>query len=157
MVGGRVKDSKIRVGTGCSGTDLVMYVLATLLRCWPVSYGLEVGIEHCFACESVEYKRRFIEDHFAPSHIFTDVTTLHTGFSTCSKTGKESVEVPEVDPFVAGFERDQFSTLNNDRFETPGCLTRGDGKSGSTGKAVIRFVERFRPSLVVLENVRNLK
>ena len=134
LVGSRFQGGKVRVGTACSGTEVLVYFLTVFLRFWSVSYGLEIGVEHCFACEAVPHKRLFIDDHFSPKLIFTDVTTLHTGFATCGKSGKTGVEIPQVDFFAAGFECDQFSALNNDRSDTPGCLTRGDGKSGSTGR-----------------------
>jgi len=47
---------KLRVGTACSGTDLVIRALSLLLEHWQGMFGLTFRLLHEFACEIKEPK-----------------------------------------------------------------------------------------------------
>lgn len=60
------------------------------------------------------------------------------------------MEIPsELDILVAGFVCKDLSRLNNYNKHID-----DDGESGDTWRAVYAYVERFRPSIVLLENVK---
>ena len=64
------------VGTGCSGTDIWVGCVHALVQVWKDMFGLSFRVMHRIACESVEYKRTFIVEHWSPEHLFPDLLQL---------------------------------------------------------------------------------
>ena len=58
--------------------------------------------------------------------------------------------------FIAGFVCKSVSTENNDRGNNRTCIADATGLTGRTFDGVRRYVERFRPKLVICENVMGL-
>ena len=150
-------DGVLQVGTGCSGTDLILTVLNSLSDYWKQVWDLKLQVEHTFSVEKEEFKQKFILQHHSPSALFSDITTLTDGPQVNLISGEE-IDVPTVTLWVSGFECDNFSGLSSDfrSGSTVGCVSDNTGKSGRTATGCLKYIVKARPPLVILENVKNL-
>lgn len=142
------KGRALRVATMCSGTESPLLALNLISRAVEAKWGIRMGIEHVFSCEIEPYKQAYIERNFAPPLLFRDVTELgnpqaHTAYGAL-------VDVPgDVDLLVAGTSCVDYSNLNNSKKGI-----HDGGESGRTFKGMLKWVERNKPSIVILENVK---
>ena len=139
-----------RVGTACSGTDSVVKVLEHLGRSsgWTFT--------HAFSCECDEAKQEWVQENFPEAPlIFPDICELHTGRALNIVT-REVSDIPAVDVFVAGFVCKSVSTENAYRGSYSQCIAGARGPTGETFAGVLGYVRRFRPKLVICENVSGL-
>lgn len=142
----------LRVGTVCSGTDSPVAVLRRLSQV----LGGRLAVEHTFSCEFDPRKRAWITDNFPSLKLlFGDVNELRTG-KAMNYVTNESVAVPAVDILIAGFVCKSVSTENNEREKYSDCINEACGKTGETFDGTMAYVRKFRPRLVVCENVRGL-
>lgn len=142
----------LRVGSMCSGTDspiVVMKKLATALK-------NKLRVEHTFSCEFDPRKREWIKENFPELKLlFGDVNELKSGQATNWLT-EELVKVPKVDVVIAGFVCKSVSSENNEREQFANCIEEACGKTGETFDGVIGYVNKYKPSIVICENVRGL-
>ena len=96
-----------------------------------------------------ETKQAWIRDNF-PSlpALFSDVALLGTGEAVNELTGRTEA-VPAVDLFIAGCVCTPAPTENNDRGNNGARNADATGLSGNTFDGIRRYVERFRPKLVI--------
>lgn len=141
----------LRVGTMCSGTDSPVAVLNGLAH----ALG-NLSVEHTFSCEFDAKKRQWITENFPQLPLlFGDVMELKKGKAMNYITG-ETAEVPQVDVVIAGFVCKSVSTENNDREKFKNCIKEASGKTGETFDGVMGYVAKFKPSIVICENVKGL-
>ena len=143
----------LRVGTMCSGTDSPVVVFDSLAKAVPGLF-----FAHIFSCEFDERKQLWIKDNFPKlEYLFGDVNELsnRSGKAMNHITGKK-VTVPAVDIVVAGFVCKSVSTENNERSRYANCIREGIGKTGETFDGVMAYVRKFRPAMVICENVKGL-
>jgi site-specific DNA-cytosine methylase len=142
----------LKVGTMCSGTDSPVAVLKGLAK----ALGGKFPIEHTFSCEFDGKKREWIKDNF-PSlkMLFGDVLDLRTGTAFNYITNQDT-SVPKVDIVIAGFVCKSVSSENNDREKFANCIKEAIGKTGETFDGVMGYVTKYRPRIVVCENVTGL-
>ena len=147
-------DGRLSVGTACSGTDVLIHVLADwLVPWWNKTFGLSIEVDHAFSCEVVEWKASWILAHFKPRYLFSDL------FDLAKDTARDLISnglapVPSVSCFACGVECDTLSQLNNHR--DPDCVSTGTGKTGTTAVACFQYLRRHRPQFFFVENVRTL-
>ncbi|PWZ01188.1 hypothetical protein BCV70DRAFT_159503 [Testicularia cyperi] len=139
----------LRVATMCSGTESPLLALELMCRAIREQHGIRIQVQHVFSCEIEPFKQAYIERNFSPPILFRDVTELggrraHTAYGAL-------VDVPgDVDLLVAGTSCVDYSHLNNNKKG----LNDG-GESGRTFRGMLEWVMRHKPTLVVLENVKN--
>ena len=144
-----LKDRPLRVATMCSGTESPLLALELMCRAILEKHGIRIKIEHVFSCEIEPFKQAYIERNFSPPILFRDVTELggkraHTAYGAL-------VDVPgDVDILIAGTSCVDYSHLNNSKKG----LNDG-GESGRTFRGMLEWVRRHKPTLVILENVKN--
>ncbi|SPO28811.1 uncharacterized protein UTRI_05124_B [Ustilago trichophora] len=144
-----LKDRPLRVATMCSGTESPLLALELMCRAIHEKHGIRIKIEHVFSCEIEPFKQAYIERNFSPPILFRDVTELggkkaHTAYGAL-------VDVPgDVDILIAGTSCVDYSHLNNSKKG----LNDG-GESGRTFRGMLEWVMRHKPTLVILENVKN--
>ena len=139
-----------RVGTACSGTDSVVKVLEHLGR----SSGWH--FEHTFSCERDDAKQTWLQENFPQlALIFDDICDLQSG-RAFNVVAHEEADVPVVDVFVAGFVCKSVSTENIPRGDYGKCIDDGAGQTGESFQGVLGYARRFRPKLVICENVAGL-
>ncbi|PWN54267.1 hypothetical protein IE53DRAFT_258648 [Violaceomyces palustris] len=142
-------DRPLRVATMCSGTESPLLALELMARAMKDKFGIRIKIEHVFSCEIEPFKQAYIERNFSPPILFRDVTELggdqaHTAYGAL-------VDVPgNVDLLVAGTSCVDYSHLNNKKKG----LNDG-GESGRTFRGMLQWVQKHKPALVILENVKN--
>lgn len=109
-----------------------------------------LSIKHHFSAEIEVIKQGYIERNFQPDILFRDVRDfLRQDATTATTAYGAEVPIPTgLDILVAGFVCKDLSRMNNN-----GKDLDSDGESGDTWRAVRTYAERFRPSIVLLENV----
>ncbi|KAI4715878.1 hypothetical protein E4T48_07929 [Aureobasidium sp. EXF-10727] len=141
----------LRVATMCSGTESPLLAWDMISECIQKrGGGLELNYEHVFSAEIVPFKQAYIERNFRPPIIFRDITEI-----TSSTDGKAAtaygaqVDIPgNVDMVIAGTACVDFSNLNNHQKSL-----EERGESGDTFAAVLAYAQKYRPTMLVLENV----
>lgn len=140
----------LRIATVCSGTDapvLALQLIISALSERAVGGKGDIAMEHVFSCESVAFKRNFIEATTKPPLLFTDVTELATGRAQCHD-GVERAVPEDFNVLIAGTECVDFSNLTT----TPKGLKDG-GRSAVTFWSTLDLAKAHKPPIVVLENV----
>ena len=87
--------------------------------------------------------------------IFDDICDLQSG-RAFNVVAHEETDVPVVDVFVAGFVCKSVSTENTQRGDYGECIDDGTGQTGESFQGVLGYARRFRPKLVICENVAGL-
>ena len=98
------------IGSACSGSDVTNHALQCLIDEWSTMFGIVLKVRHVFSCEIVDWKRDFLEEHWSPEHMFTDVSFL--GKETTQDADGDMQYVPWCHVFHFGFECDSVSGLN---------------------------------------------
>lgn len=145
----------LTVGTGCSGSDVVILVLEKLGKFWDEMLGVRLRFRHVFSIESVAWKREWITSHFQPELVFDDITAIDGSESLHGTLSGELRPLPACDMFFCGIECDTISALNA-RSDLGGCIQGQRGKTGQTAKGCFDYIEKRRPLIWVVENVRSL-
>ncbi|EEQ31869.1 DNA repair protein rad8 [Microsporum canis CBS 113480] len=138
---------ELRVATMCSGTESPLLALEMIQNSLRQLVGKTFRLHHLFSAEIDAFKQSYIQRNFAPEIIFRDVNELVADEAT---TAFGSVRKVPTDPdlLVVGFSCVDFSALNFYR-----KTLEEMGESGHTFYGVLRYMQRCRPALVVLENV----
>ncbi len=144
----------VSVGTGCSGSDVVILVLQTLSKQWKTHFGVDVQFHHSFSTESQPWKRQWIITHFQPEFVFADITAFAHSTSLHDVKSNQLQCVPPVDLWICGIECDSISRLSN--FPLKGCVAAARGRTGETAAGCFAYIRRYRPALFIVENVKNL-
>ena len=144
----------LTVGTGCSGSEVIMLVLSKLADVWRSTFGISITFRHLFSIESVHWKRQWIMKHFRPELLFTDITCVHGSDSLHDAISGELKPLPACHFFFCGIECDSISGLNGQA--DPGYIQAGHGKSGETASGCFEYIRKRRPLLWMVENVRAL-
>ena len=113
-----------------------------------------INFEHEFSAEIEVFKQAYIERNFQPKILFRDVRDfLLPDAQTATTAYGAEVEIPaQIDILIAGFVCKDLSRLNN-----KGRSLDSGGESGDTWLAVYTYADRFRPGVVLLENVKATK
>ena len=147
----------LSVATGCSGSEVLFHVLDLLVNFWQAMWGITFRVRHLFATEIVEWKQRWICSHWQPEAVFADIEAFRSESSVCLDVlTNKLIPVPQADLWVCGFECDSASGLNHRSAENRGCVARASGKTGSTAQGCMAYIRRWRPSVFILENVKNI-
>ncbi|KAJ5171903.1 hypothetical protein N7492_004496 [Penicillium capsulatum] len=135
----------LRVATVCSGTESPVLALEMIQK---LDQTKSFRVSHKFSCEIVASKQAYIQRNFEPPYLFRDCTELGNEMAQTAYGAK--VRVPGgLDVLIAGTACVDFSNLN---------VRKGDQKEGgesmTTFDGLVRYVDRCRPTILVLENVR---
>ncbi|KAL8691849.1 MAG: hypothetical protein Q9218_003010 [Villophora microphyllina] len=130
----------LKLVTLCSGTEAPMLALQYILDAL-VMRGIQIHLEHMFSVEIVQYKQAYIEANFHPKILFKDVRDV-------AKKEKAQTVPGDADMVIAGFSCVDASNLNKNKKPLAAI-----GESGDTLRAVLLYAKRFRPRLILLENV----
>jgi site-specific DNA-cytosine methylase len=137
---------KIRVATMCSGTESPLLALTKISYSLSKS-GVRLEVDHAFSCEIEPFKQAYIDRNFAPKLLFRDIRELGDDQAATAYGALETVPL-DVDLLVAGTSCVDYSPLKT---EKKGIEEQGE--SGQTFRGMMAWVERSKPSLVLLENV----
>jgi site-specific DNA-cytosine methylase len=144
----------IRVATMCSGTESPLLALDEISKALVATGRTPMQIQQEFSAEIEVFKQGYIERNFAPKRLFRDVRDFIRESATTAVTayGAE-LDIPtDVDILIAGSVYKDLSRLN-----TRGKTLDDGGESGDTFQGMYAYTDRFRPSIVLLENVKNEK
>ena len=140
-------DRPLRVATMCSGTESPLLALGMISKSLKEHHDVPLDIDHVFSCEIEPFKQGYIERNFAPPILFRDIREL--GDERAHTAWGALVDVPgNVDILIAGTSCVDYSNLNNEKKELD-----AQGESGQTFRGMMRWIDRFQPPLIILENV----
>ena len=109
-----------------------------------------IRCEHIFSCEIEPFKQSYIERNFQPKRLFRDIRELGND-KACTAFGS-LIDVPNtpgcVDILVAGTSCVDYSNLNNKKKSMDEL-----GESGQTFQGMLNWIEKARPTIVIIENV----
>jgi len=119
--------------------------------------GLDVKVEHKFACEKDEQKRSFIMSELNPERIFIDIGSLSERLAYDS-ISNQRVRVPLVDVFLCGFSCKSRTSMSSRASQNINCVQKQDTdtETGYTFDKCFRYICKASPSWILLENVRAL-
>jgi site-specific DNA-cytosine methylase/SNF2 family DNA or RNA helicase len=142
----------INIATMCSGTESPLIALDLFSKGLVAQGKAPLRINHQFSAEIDVLKQGYIERNFQPRRLFRDVREfIPQGVKTATTAyGAEEVIPGGLDVLVAGFVCKDLSRLNNHQKG----LDDG-GESGDTWNAIYSYTKQFRPSVVLIENVRS--
>lgn len=145
----------LRVATMCSGTESPLLALE-MIRDSLKTLSKEASflqVEHIFSAEIEAFKQAYIDRNFAPPVIFRDITEFidavkeDVPMAYTNYGGK--VRIPgDAHILIAGTSCVDYSKLNN---KQKGIADGGE--SGKTWLGAKAYCERFRPAIVIFENV----
>ncbi|CAJ2509459.1 Uu.00g144850.m01.CDS01 [Anthostomella pinea] len=147
-------DRQIEVGTMCSGTESPLLAFDLLSKALVENGQRPLRVHQKFAAEIEVFKQAFIERNQSPEIIFRDVREFIPEEATTATTayGAEELIPSGLDVLIAGFVCKDLSRLNTN----PKGL-QDNGESGDTWLAIYSYAKRFRPTIVLLENVKSVK
>ncbi|KAF3392836.1 hypothetical protein F1880_008744 [Penicillium rolfsii] len=141
----RLGDRPLRIATVCSGTESPILALEMFLQ--GLGADQRIRFSHVFSCEIVPFKQAYIERNFQPPILFRDILELGKDQARTAYGSLESVP-GDLDILIAGTACVDFSSMNNKR-----KLLSEEGESSSTFNALLRYARKYRPRLIVMENV----
>ncbi|KAH7118782.1 hypothetical protein B0J11DRAFT_75237 [Dendryphion nanum] len=146
-----IKDRPLNVATMCSGTESPLIALQLVSQALQDQGYSAIEVNHHFSAEIEPFKQGFIERNFQPKILFRDVREFISQDATATTAYGADVTIPQnLDILVAGFVCKDLSRLNNKRKSL-----EDEGESGDTWNAVYNYSKRFRPSVVLIENVKS--
>jgi hypothetical protein len=144
---------QIEVATMCSGTESPLLAFDLLSKALVEAGRPPLQVHQKFAAEIEVFKQAFIERNQSPEIIFRDVREFIPEDATTAITayGAEEPIPSGLDVLIAGFVCKDLSRLNTNQKGL-----EDNGESGDTWRAIYSYAKRFRPSIVLLENVKGL-
>jgi hypothetical protein len=145
---------RINVATMCSGTESPLLFLELLSEALNGMEEPPLNVKHCFSAEIDPTKQAYIERNFHPPILFRDVRQLGDDSAVTATTayGAEEQIPGNLDILIAGFVCKDLSSLNS-RKKT----VDDQGETGDTWRAIYFYAKRFKPAIVLLENVKSDK
>ena len=149
----KLKSRPLRVFTMCSGTEAPVLGLTELRDAFDRMGFSGLEFEHVASAEIEPLKQAYIQRNFAPPIMFRDVTDFANDDALPLTVYGAPQEPPgDVDVVIAGTSCVDFSSLN---------LAKPDFEAGSESWAtmwgVMKYAEKHRPKMIVLENVKAAK
>ncbi|ODH45084.1 hypothetical protein ACO22_00379 [Paracoccidioides brasiliensis] len=138
---------ELRVATMCSGTEAPLLALEMVIDSFKRIFGKTLNIHHLFSAEIDPFKQSYIQRNFSPDIIFRDVNELIADDATTAFGSLRKVPA-DLDLLIVGFSCVDFSNMNLHRKTLDEM-----GESGHTFYGVLRYIQRCRPPMVILENV----
>ena len=144
-------------GSACSGTDILFKILQVLDEKW-FDLDLQMRFDWSaeFATENKVDKASFLKSQHPLKKLFGDVDCL-TQDRAKNELTNETVVVPYVSMFSSGFVCTSRASTNNKRAAFAHCLQdEQECETQRTWAATYHYVKEFRPTIVLLENVKEL-
>ncbi|CAK0799104.1 unnamed protein product [Prorocentrum cordatum] len=143
-------------GTACSGTDVLLKVCSHSSAFWSSQYDVDLKFESTFACEKDEDAQAFLCDQHELRRLFGDVSDL-TRHQTRNLITDQDEIAPFVDGFAMGFTCGPRSPANPRAKQNMNCIQRDTSAATNvTLRGGMACIEKARPALVWLENVKEL-
>ncbi|OJD11036.1 hypothetical protein AJ78_08115 [Emergomyces pasteurianus Ep9510] len=138
----------LRVATMCSGTEAPLLALEMVMGS-TLQKDLWENVQHApfIQCGDRSFQAVLYPAEFLPDIIFRDVNELIADEATTAFGSLRKVPA-NLDLLVVGFSCVDFSNMNLHR-----KTLHEMGESGHTFYGVLRYTQRCRPPLVILENV----
>jgi hypothetical protein len=149
---------KISLGTGFTGSGVVMKWIDSLTSYWKTAYNVAVEVEELFQCDSDPDVQDFCTTEWGDCELlFRRVEDPSCPRAFDCKSGSFK-PIPFVDIFIGGFVCKTKSGYNSQRRQSgaTSCVQRGEGSTGESYLACIQYIRKCKPRVVVLENVKNL-
>ncbi len=144
----------IYIGTMFSGTDGVQGFLNCMAQAAREEHGFDLNFHWVFSCDKSQTSQDFLCAVWKPTHIFTDAEWLAQETAFCCVSNKHE-PVPDCDVLIVGCDCGLRSNLCVGRSQNKDCIETWKKGTGTTFQFMMGYLRRHRPSLLMLENVRN--
>lgn len=151
----RAGTAELTLGTGCSGSDIVVCVLRKLVSFWDDHFRVSLRVRHVMSVEQAPKVQEFLLEQTRPEVLFKDVCDLGNDRAYDILSGVDK-PIPDCHVWVYGSECDNLSTLNSSTRQQGSISSGAPNKSGQTAAGCLRYVEKHKPAVVVIENVANM-
>ena len=147
------------VTTGCSGTDLFVPVLGLFFRVFNSIFGVdpavELGIDHLWSCEHIDWKCEWIRTVMGGTTVFKDLKDTSRRFAP----EHSGITKPVLRGIVhaCGFSCRSVSALHSHAKRFKKCIKHRAGSTGSTFWFSFQHARRHRPFMLLLENVSRFR
>lgn len=146
-------DGKVSAGSGCTGTDMWIHCMNSLLSHWHGIFGLgELSMKSVFVSENEEAKKQFLKQQHDFDILVPDVAQFKEARVWNEKTQRATV-LPWTVLYAGGFSCKGNSKQNKNRGLNKGCIRSGETSSGITFEAMRSWILKSRPKIAWLENV----
>ena len=144
-----------RVGTLCSGSDVVIAALQHTLSAMKHRFGQAPHVDHVFSVENNPKKLKWIQCHQQPTFLFNELSNFAKGPTPVTINGDSvPTESLKVDLLICGFSCKTLSGENTAKSGT--CISTGTGSTGETWTWTSDVIKTMKPKVVLMENVIGL-
>ena len=144
---------RLSVATMFSGSDLIKLKLFQVCRMLHLYLGIVIEkVDWKFSCDSDPLSQNWIFDYMEPALFVRDADELVSGEVFDMVSGKKCV-ISTCDILIASCECADNSSLNSKRTQLRTSVRNRIGKSGTCAGFLIGYLARFKPGLIVTENV----
>lgn len=150
-------DLRIRIGTVCSGAELLLTILPCISELVKMHSGVSVQFCHLWSCEFDLTKCAWIKDNFGVGKIFLDITKMADDGGSAVYLRDTKEEPEEVDIMIGGTSCKDASRMNKMQAELRDVVVKAASSTGSTYAGFEAVVDKVRPRILILENVPGLK
>ena len=146
----------IKVGSICSGCDIMFAVMKALAEYVAAEYDIHVKFQNVFQCESDPDKRANLMRQSPAECVFASADEL--GRPSAYDLRSQSMQlVPWVSVLTAGFPCSSRTKLSCRSSQMKGCVRDGVGSTGSVFHDIFNYIKQNRPQVLLLENVAGLQ
>ena len=144
----------VRMGTVCSGSELLLTCLPHLCSCFKQQTGLTLHFDHRWACEKDDRKCQWIAANF-PSlpTIFTDITKMADAGGGIDFVSGQKVTPEKVDVVFGGTSCRDASRMNKYQQHRRDSIATKSHTTGSTFSGFLDCLAVTEARIVILENV----
>ena len=129
-------EGRLRIATGCSGTDLIVRLLVVMTELWQEFFGLSFRVEHVWSCDRGTIQQKFISQHMQPKCLFESMEEVASSPEAHDILSGKPQPVESCFGFATGIECDTLSMLNNSKRIGESVVEKGEGKTGTSAKAI---------------------
>eukprot|EP00959_Pyramimonas_sp_CCMP1952_P335682 7028912-Pyramimonas_sp.AAC.1 len=147
---------KLAVGSLCTGTDVAAKVMDALSEFVCTEYEVDLAFVQVLQCESDPDKQNFLKAHSLADMMVSKVSDLIQGPKALDLLTDTEMIIPHVDVVASGFPCTSRTPVSCNSAKLKGCVQKGIGDTGRTYQEIRTFFSKARPSLVFLENVKEL-
>ena len=146
-----LRSRPLRIMTACSGTEAPLIALGLIQDAMFPDGNSPLQIHHVASAEIEKFKAAYIERNFSPDVIYRDVTEWQDSTNPPHTIYGAQHELPtDVDILIAGSACVDYSPMSS----APKQFGE-KGESYSTMQGISAYVRRHRPTILILENVKN--
>ncbi len=135
---------------------MICKVMQDLTTIWLTIFGLDFKVVHVFSCDHGSLQQEFIRSHWSPELLFRDLEEVGSSDMAFDVISETFQPVPSTFLLATGIECDTLSMLSTQSRMGESVVAKGEGKTGSSARFTMGYVERRLPDMLLFECVKGL-